>query len=118
MSGSVIVGNVRKPVPDGYTRIYVGRRTSYKPEYGEDFSALGNPYTMPKYTREAAIEEYRKWLAYKLKETYGVSLEASKVDELISRVQSGEKLALCCFCSPASCHAEVVRDVILLEATP
>lgn len=109
MSGNVIVGNVRKPIPDGYTRIYVGRRTSYKPEYGEDFSVLGNPYTMPKYTREAAIDLYRVHI---LEAQCGPTEESKALWELAHRAAAGEQLVLMCWCAPLACHSEVVKREI------
>lgn len=112
MSGAVIVGNVRKPVPDGYTRIYVGRASSYRPEYGEDFSVLGNPYTMPKYTRKEAIEEYRRHA----RPVYATPDIRRPFVFLELRLKAGEKLALMCFCHPQNCHADVIKE--LLEAQP
>lgn len=111
-TGAVIVGNVRKPVPEGYTKIYVGRASSYKPEYGENFSVLGNPYTMPKYTRDEAITEYRGWLHEALNWRYTQAGVCGRVDELISRIRSGENLALMCFCHPLSCHADCIKELL------
>lgn len=53
MTSSVIVVNPRSldRVPAGYTRIYMNRSTSYKPEYGADFSVLEIRSRWPRATR-------------------------------------------------------------------
>lgn len=113
MSGQVIVHNVRHPVPEGFTPVYVGRRSSYRPQYGENFSELGNPYTMPRYTREDAIGAYDDWLRLRQKvQQLDVVGVAELVDVLISRVQAGENIALCCWCAPLPCHADIIKATL------
>lgn len=109
MPGQVVVGNVRQPVPEGYTAVYVGRRSSYRAEYGEDYSALGNPFTMPKYTREEAVKEYGRLV----RPVYASPEIRRPFMFLGMRVRGGERLALLCFCAPQLCHAEVIRDLLL-----
>lgn len=61
MTPPVIVVNARHldRMPAGYTLIYVGRSTSYRPEYGADFSVLGNPFTLASgYSRDEAVDAY------------------------------------------------------------
>ena len=111
MTPQVIVHNVRHPLPEGYTAVYVGRRTSFKPAYGEDFSVLGNPFTLPRYTRDEAVDAYRARLDTLLHTATQAEWEAML--RLTERVMAGEKLALACWCSPARCHAECIRDVLL-----
>ncbi|QII21743.1 DUF4326 domain-containing protein [Deinococcus wulumuqiensis R12] len=89
----------------------MGRRSSYRPQYGENFSELGNPYTMPRYTREDAISAYDGWLRLRL-QTALSNRVAEMVDELISRVQTGENIALCCWCAPLPCHADTIKATL------
>ena len=103
----IIVANVHKlvEVPTGYARIYVGRRTSYRPEFGEDFSALGNPYGMRTYTRDEAVDLYVPWLARAPRPA------RSALDTLRERART-ESLALLCYCAPQRCHADVIRETL------
>lgn len=73
--------------------IYVGRG-----------SPLGNPFPIgPEGTREEVIEKYRVWLMDQIRRKNPVVLTALKM--------LNESSVLKCFCVPASCHAEVIRDV-------
>ena len=112
----ILVANARKldKVPAGHTLVYVGRKTTYKPEYGLDFSTLGNPFTTRQHSREEAVALYRQWLTQR--DSYGTP-QGGALEQLRERIEQGERLALVCFCAPRSpCHAEVVRE--RLEETP
>lgn len=104
---NVIVGNVRQlsALPADYTCIYVARNTSYRPQYGEDFSMLGNPYPLTGYTREISIQKYGEHLD-RLGSAHPAQLS---LQTLTRRAQAGEKLALLCFCDPLECHAGEVK---------
>lgn len=82
----IIVANARKlgQVPAGYTLVYVGRKTTYKPEYGLDFSVLGNPFTVPKFSREQAIALYRQHIGPR--DRYGTA-EFGALDNLRERLK-------------------------------
>ncbi|MFB9995314.1 DUF4326 domain-containing protein [Deinococcus oregonensis] len=115
---TLLVHNARKPIPVGYTPIYVGRKTTYRPEFGADFGILGNPYTIPKHgPREEVIALYRQWLPSRLKAD---TAEARAVQGLVERVRAGEKLLLICWCAPLACHADVIRAEVerLVGVTP
>jgi hypothetical protein len=85
----------------------VGRKTTYRPEFGADFSILGNPYTMPKHgTREEVIALYRQWLPVRLQADRA---EARALQALADRVRAGEKLLLICWCAPLACHGDVIK---------
>lgn len=105
----ILVANARKlaDVPAGYTLVYVGRNTSYKPEYGVDFSILGNPYTTRHYSREDAVALYRQWLTQR--DSYGTP-QGRALEQLRERLGEGEKLALVCWCAPLACHGDVIRE--------
>ena len=104
----IIVANARKlgQVPAGYTLVYVGRKTTYKPEYGLDFSVLGNPFTTRQHSREQAIALYRQHIGPR--DRYGTA-EGSALDNLRERLKYGERLALVCWCAPQACHADVLK---------
>ncbi|WP_288482442.1 DUF4326 domain-containing protein [uncultured Deinococcus sp.] len=90
-------------VPAGYTPVYVGRRRSYRPEFGDDFSLLGNPYTLRSgYTRDQAVDLYAPWLER------APSHVRRALDVLRERVRT-ERVALVCFCHPQRCHADVIK---------
>jgi hypothetical protein len=70
--------------------VYVGRPTP-----------LSNPYRFqPGDTREALLEQYRRWLWQKLRENdWRVLLQLRSITE---------ETALVCSCAPRSCHADVI----------
>ena len=105
----ILVANARKldKVPAGHTLVYVGRKTTYKPEYGLDFSVLGNPFTTRQHSREQAIALYRQHIGPR--DRYGTA-EGGALDNLRERLKYGEQLALVCWCHPKSCHADVLKE--------
>jgi hypothetical protein len=101
----IIVVNARRlmDVPSGYMLVYVGRRTSYQPEYGEDFSILGNPNTLRGgHTRDEAVELYAPWL------DHAPPYVRQALDVLRQRTVD-KHVALVCFCAPLRCHADVIK---------
>jgi hypothetical protein len=96
----------RKPIPEGYTPIYVGRKTTYRPEFGADFSILGNPSTLQQGTRDEALALNRQWLPRRLNAD---TPQARAIEALAARVRLGERLALMCWCAPLACHADVIK---------
>jgi hypothetical protein len=102
----VIVANARhlERVPGGYTRIYVGRSTSYKSQYGADFSVLGNSFTLASgYSRDEAVEAYADRAAR------GVPLIVRRAMDVLREKVLTERVALVCFCAPQRCHADVIK---------
>ena len=106
---TITVHNARKPIPEGHTPIYVSLRTTYRPEFGADFSLLGNPYTTKHGTRENAVAIYRQWLPARLK---GDTPQARVLQALVERAKTGEQLALICWCAPLACHADVIKEEV------
>lgn len=101
----ILVVNARHldHVPAGYTRIYVGRSTSYQPAYGADFSVLGNPFTLASgYSRDEAVDAYADRAAR------GVPLLVRRALDVLRERARSEALALVCFCAPQRCHADVL----------
>lgn len=98
----ILVINARK-LSDGAGRtlIYVGRRTSYKPEYGVDFSILGNPFSVAAgYTRDEAVDAYAQRV---------LPLAVRRALDVLRQRAQDERLALVCFCAPRRCHADVIK---------
>lgn len=106
---TLTVHNARKPIPAGHTPIYVGRYTTYRPEFGADFSILGNPYTLKQGNREEVIALYHQWLTARLQAD---TPQARAIEALAERVRQGERLALICWCAPLACHADVIRAAV------
>lgn len=136
----IIVTHIRRPVPEGYTQIYVGRAMP-----GQPGSPLGNPLPVigARWTDEAT-----RWTAF-LQQSWQPATRAAaeqavrargyvqgdaaalyrevlrhqcvtdtpqfrEVMRLARRVAAGEALALACWCAPAkTCHAEVIREAVL-----
>lgn len=106
ITDQVVVVNARAlaSLPADYTCIYVGRRTSYKPEYGADFSVLGNPFTLASgYSRDEAVEAYADRMAR------GMPLIVRRAMDVLRQRAVDERLALVCFCHPQRCHADVIK---------
>lgn len=92
---TILVHNARKPLPEGYTPIYVGRKTTYQPAFGADFGSLGNPFIINKSaTRRETVILYRQWLPTRLQAD---TPQARAIDALAERVRAGERLLLICW---------------------
>lgn len=87
-------------------------------EYIGRGSPLGNPYSHQEGTtalykvasREEAIEKYRIWLEDQIvKENQEIINELERLTDLA--LYEG-KLLLRCFCAPAPCHGDVIKDTI------
>lgn len=95
---------------DGFTYIYVGRASSYKPEYGLNGSAYGNPFYM--------ADESKRWYVcskyneYFFKELINNAKLKAGLDRLQARHRAGEKIALVCFCAPRKCHADTIKSYL------
>lgn len=83
----------------GVSRIYVGRP-----------SPLGNPFAIGVHgDRDQVVSLYREWLE-KNKNRPEVQRELTK---LLDILKSKEYLELVCWCSPAACHADVIKEHLL-----
>lgn len=79
--------------------IYIGR-PNYK--WGLKGSKFQNPYSLDKYSREIAIQKYKKWLWNEIKIGYITIQELANM----------EGFDLVCYCSPKPCHGEVLLAAI------
>lgn len=102
----LLVGSYRKGgvvLPTQYKEVDVSRRNPI----------LGNPYPMMDSSegeRLRVIEAFRKTLWEDFKRR-GPMFHACV--DLAKRVQSGESIALHCWCAPLPCHADVIRSAVL-----
>lgn len=79
---------------------------------------LGNPYShlsnckaeFKTDTKEEAIANYKSYLYDKIKT--GDPAVCDAINELIIKRFRKEDFGLVCYCSPSSCHAEIIRDFI------
>lgn len=78
-------------------------------------SALGNPYVMQgssQAERDRVCEEYRKYFNRKVRiEKDGKMLEQLRTIWKLAR--SNTQVSLGCYCAPARCHCETIRDFVL-----
>jgi len=91
------------PVHSGnHVRIHVGRP-----------SPLGNPYRIGlDGNRATVINRYRTWLARAAVNDPAVRAELTRI---IHFVFEGMPVDLECWCAPAACHADVIRELVLLR---
>ena len=93
--------NKKTPYRGTATVIYCGRP-----------SIFGNPFTISSTcSRDEACDNFHKWLA----EQPEYSHIRKNIIRLAVRVLAGEQLALQCWCAPERCHAESIRDAIMIE---
>lgn len=88
--------NVNKGKPTHYC----GRASSYRKEYGEDTSILGNPFPMANEAeRESCIQKFRVYLNQE-------RLKQSAVWQAVLALP--ENAVLGCFCKPKACHCDII----------
>jgi len=87
-------------------RVYIGRACR-----GYSRSALANPFRRDdEGSKEQAILRYREWLRDQLREPN--SAAAREILRLGQMVAGGTEVTLLCWCSPASCHGDVVQVAV------
>lgn len=96
MNVHVRVGNKKR----GDVGEYIGRP-----------SALGNPFVIGKDgNRAEVVEKYRVWLSERI--IKGDARVLREIVRLRRLAERPEGVSLLCWCSPLSCHGEVVKEVI------
>lgn len=92
----IAIGNKRR----GDTGAYVGRP-----------SVLGNPYLVGVHGAAGeCIAPYRVWLWEQMQDEKSAALAALR--EILGAAREAP-LTLVCWCHPAPCHAEVIRDALV-----
>ena len=91
-------------------RIENKRTYSGPGEYVGRPSVLGNPFPIikgnPQFTRDKVVKDYRDWLVTMYDKEPAIRNE-------LHRLAGIENLVLICWCSPLSCHAEIIREAVL-----
>jgi hypothetical protein len=74
-------------------------------------SPLGNPFRITKtQTREDAIRRYSIWLKEQILHNPDI---LKTLDGLFSHLINNQSLTLVCWCSPESCHGDVIKQFLL-----
>lgn len=97
---------------------FCGRKSSYKVGItkGEDYSILGNPFSVKPwgvYTRHESIQKFKTYAQLEMKkkgEFYNKIVELTKLTKT-------QDIKLGCFCKPLACHCDVIISLIKLELT-
>ena len=85
---------------DSLTGTYIGRP-----------SPLGNPFIIGKDgDRTEVISKYKRWLLLQLARP---SKAKDELNRLIELYNERKELVLICWCAPAPCHGDVIREFIL-----
>lgn len=88
--------------------VYIGRMTNNNLHFGNPFShKYGTMATIVLPTREQAIEAFKKWV---LKEDYQ-NIEPERRDWIINNLHTLKGKILGCWCSPQSCHGDVLIEL-------
>ncbi len=104
MGVEIVIGNKKR----GARGEYVGRPSPL----GNPFSHLRN--TLAQYrvaTREEAVRSYAGWLRERI--AARDERVCGELDRLARVAREHGGLTLVCWCAPRSCHAAVIRDVLL-----
>ena len=87
---------------------YVGRKTSYRGN-GMDYSILGNPFPLPKHSRNESIALFRGYL----------NNDRIKQGEVWKALLAlPEDAVLGCFCAPLACHCSIIIDAYKWANSP
>lgn len=109
----ITIENIRRiPATEHADCVYIGRanRALHLPA-----SPLANPFRLsPTLPREAALENYRRWLWQDIQE-WGEAKD--ELVRLAAMARRGECVRLMCYCAPAPCHGDIVKRAILWMAS-
>ena len=101
----ITVANKRKPKYRGPIAFdppyfYIGRP-----------DVLGNPFEIGKHgTREEVIAKYEFWLRDKY---YSLDDKVvTAIDRLVTVFLEGRDITLVCWCAPAWCHGDVIKEFV------
>lgn len=77
---------------------------------------LGNPYPLPKYSREESIQKYKeefyKMMITKSNTEHLDYLACRKELGLIYTMNKRGPVYLVCWCKPLACHGDVIKEFI------
>ena len=119
----LVVSRARRPgavrAPEGVPLVYIGRAVPRsRLTHGETLargSPVGNPFRVPRGYDIASdpddvLGQYRRWLTERLLDP---ASPQSREVAMIARFALAGPVALECWCAPAPCHGDVVREVVL-----
>lgn len=96
-----------KPQDAPANLIYIGRRIGNWQQ-----SPLANPFKLDhEGQRTWVILQYTEWLWGKIKA--GDSTIAAELSRIADMVRRGEAVQLGCWCKPAACHGDVVKEAVI-----
>lgn len=102
-----------------YVRIVNRRADGTKPRHYESVIAvdrtnriLGNPHVMDNLTMNERMRVIQAFQEDEQDDYNHNGPMTQAIKDLASRVESGEYLALQCWCAPLPCHAQVIRNRI------
>ncbi len=113
-AGTVAVANLyhlpQKQIPVDPTFVYIGRAGAGRP------GPLGNPIKVGGgVSREEAVDRYREWLkSIWAQRDHPVRRQ---IEDMARQVANGDNLTLVCFCKPARCHGDVMKETVERVAT-
>lgn len=86
-------------------RVYIGRACRGYPQ-----SPLANPYRSSELgSKDLALQAYRDWLKSQLRDSQTpAALEILR----LSQTALEEQVTLLCWCTPAPCHGDIVREAV------
>lgn len=94
--------------------LYCGRRSYTHPNVQIHNMKLGNPFTVAQYGKGNALNQFKLWLdtdnsiGYRTK----VIRIAQRIKELEKEHNKTYHVALLCWCKPAPCHADVIKQLM------
>lgn len=102
----VVVINLKESGPgalSGSGTVYIGRQIEWRGQYLKD-SPLRNPYRVGRDGSRAEVCEkyFEAQIAPAMEHRKGPIF--SEIEQLATRVRSGERLTLACWCAPERCH--------------
>jgi len=118
----ITIANIRESgKPSKAHHIYIGRAC-----YGLAGSPLGNPYSVLKFGRDRAIELFAWDLRAAMEGVPDVNKRGvvaladmrAEMRRLYDIWKRTGELRLFCWCYPAKCHGEVIRDVLMRMPCP
>ena len=100
----ILVGNIRDRKRPTMDTVYVGRQIP-----GHAGSPLGNPYRIKNESeRPDALAKYKRWLDAQMQDDTPARQEIYKIATMAKKAP----VMLLCFCKPALCHGDYVKEVI------
>jgi len=104
MAGQISVVNKRNFDGEG---LYIGRPTIF----GNPFShSIATKAEFVVSSRKEAVEKYGEWI----REQYGLGGEIkTTIDKLVEFYLDGREITFICWCKPALCHGDILKDFVL-----